>query len=368
MEKERPFNISHYFLFASILLVFFFCFQIVRPYLHPILLATILAALFRSLHIRILHRVGERKNLAAGLSCLVLSLAVVLPLLLLMLALIRQGIDSFNAISDWIEAGKFQTITAHPLVQKGIGLLSTHLPDIQKVFPHVDPANFKMDQALLQVTSVLGKSLLSHGSHFFGNITALTGKFFLMLFTFFFMVRDEETIFRVVLHLIPLSSSQEEKIIFKIKSVSRSALLGTLVTALAQGVAGGIAFWISGLPALFWGMVMAFASLVPLVGTALVWVPAAAYLFVSGSWGYGIFMVLWCVIVVGMLDNLVRPLFMQGGADMSTLLIFFSILGGINYFGLIGLLYGPLLFGLAMVLLYIYELEFQSFLNRQDAG
>ena len=77
-------------------------------------------------------------------------------------------------------------------------------------------------------------------------------------------------------------------------------------------------------------------------------------------------MVLWCVVVVGMIDNLVRPLFMQGGADMSTLLIFFAILGGLNYFGLIGLLYGPLIFGLAMVLLYIYKLEFEPFLERQD--
>jgi predicted PurR-regulated permease PerM len=111
---------------------------------------------------------------------------------------------------------------------------------------------------------------------------------------------------------------------------------------------------------------MAFASLIPLVGTALIWVPAAGYLFISGEWGYGIFMVTWCAVVVGMIDNFVRPLFMQGAADMSTLLIFFAILGGINYFGLIGLLYGPLIFGLAMVFLHIYNLEFGSFLNNQD--
>ena len=187
-----------------------------------------------------------------------------------------------------------------------------------------------------------------------------------MLFTFFFFIRDEESIIKYLLHLVPLSASQEEKIIAKIKAVAKSALLGTFVTAIAQGACGGFAFWISGLPGLFWGMVMAFASLIPMVGTALVWVPAAFYLFVSGHLGLGIFMVIWCVVVVGAIDNLVRPLFMQGSADMSTLLIFFAILGGINYFGLLGILYGPLIFGLAMVLLYIYDVEYETFLNSQD--
>jgi len=230
----------------------------------------------------------------------------------------------------------------------------------------MDPENFKIGQRLLDLSSSIGKALLDQGGHFVGNMTSLIGKFFLMIFVFFFVVRDEKKILDAILHLSPLSSSHEKEVLGKIKTVARSALLGTLVTAVAQGVAGGLAFWIAGLPGLFWGMVMAFSSLIPIVGTALIWVPAAGYLFLSGQWGYAVFMILWCAIVVGMIDNFVRPLFMKGSAGMSTLLIFFSILGGINYFGVIGLLYGPLLFGLAMVLLYIYSLEFESFLHRQD--
>ena len=111
---------------------------------------------------------------------------------------------------------------------------------------------------------------------------------------------------------------------------------------------------------------MAFASLIPVVGAAIIWIPAAVYLFVSGQWGYGLFLVLWFSVVVGLLDNLIRPLFMKGPANMSTLLIFFSIMGGLNYFGLIGLLYGPLIFGLTTVLLYIYSLEFQPLLNNYE--
>jgi predicted PurR-regulated permease PerM len=144
-------------------------------------------------------------------------------------------------------------------------------------------------------------------------------------------------------------------------------MLGTLITAAAQGTAGGIAFKIAGLPALFWGAMMSFSSLIPFVGTSLIWLPASIYLFLSGRWKYGIFMVLWSVLVVGMIDNFIRPLFMkESGSGMSTLVIFFAILGGLSYFGLIGLLYGPLIVGITLVLLYIYSLEFKGLLNQLD--
>jgi predicted PurR-regulated permease PerM len=246
-----------------------------------------------------------------------------------------------------------------PLVVKAIALTDQYLPDL-------DVKNFKIDQSLLKLSGTISKWLLNQGGSLVGNITAIIAKFSLMIFVFFFLIRDSRELVKSVLHLSPLSASQEDQIIEKVKSVASSALLGTFVTALAQGTAGAVAFWIAGLPGLFWGIMMAFASLVPIVGTMLIWGPAAVYLLLAGKWGYALFIVLWCAIVVGTIDQVVRPLFMKGSADMSTMLIFFAILGGINYFGLLGLLYGPLIFGLTMVLLYIYQLEFQSFLEYQD--
>ncbi len=246
-----------------------------------------------------------------------------------------------------------------PLVVKAIALIDRYLPDL-------DVKSFQIDQSLLKVSATISRWLLNQGGNLVGNITAMVAKFGMMIFVFFFLIRDSRELVKSVLHLSPLSTSQEDQIIEKVKSVARSALLGTFITAIAQGSAGAIAFWIAGLPGLFWGIMMAFASLVPIVGTMLIWGPAAVYLLLSSKWGYALFIVLWCAIIVGTIDQVVRPLFMKGSADMSTMLIFFSILGGINYFGLIGLLYGPLIFGLTMVLLYIYRLEFQPFLEYQD--
>jgi predicted PurR-regulated permease PerM len=369
LKSPKPFqlNYAHYFLFALLLLVFIACYQIIKPYLHPIILAIILTIIFSPIHRKIETAMNGKQSLAALISCILLTLVVVLPIMVMLVVLIQQGIQSFHAMYDWIAAGKFSELLKHPILIQVTALVEKYLPDVQKIFPDVDLKSIKVDQMLLGATSSIGKTLINQGGHLVGNITGIVGKFFLMMFAFFFFIRDEAKIFSSVQHLLPLSTSQEDRIMEKIRTVAKSALLGTLVTAIAQGAAGGIAFWIAGLPGLFWGMVMAFAALIPLVGTALIWIPAAGYLFISGQWGYGLFVVIWCVVVVGMIDNIVRPLFMQGAADMSPLLIFFAILGGINYFGLIGLLYGPLIFGVAMVLVYIYSLEFSAFLDQQDS-
>jgi predicted PurR-regulated permease PerM len=110
---------------------------------------------------------------------------------------------------------------------------------------------------------------------------------------------------------------------------------------------------------------MAFTSLIPLVGTALIWVPAALFLFVTGEWGWGLFLVFWGVVVVGSIDNFLRPLLMQG-ASMNTVMVFFSLIGGLQVFGLMGLIYGPLIFSITLVLFKLYENAFSEFLDSQD--
>ncbi len=349
----------HYFLFFILFWLLFTCYNILFPYMHTIIFAIILATVFKPVHRKIKNCFGRRENLAALLSCILLTLVVVLPLTLILISMIGQGIQSFHAISEWIAAGKFNQLMELPWIVKIIALIDQYLPDL-------DVKNFKIDQSLLKLSATISTWLFNQGGNMVGNITAIIVKFGLMIFVFFFLIRDSRELMKSVLHLSPLSTSQEEQIVDKVKSVARSAILCTFIIAIAQGSAGAIAFWIVGLPGLFWGIMMAFASLVPIVGTMLIWGPAAVYLLLAGKWGYAIFIVLWCAIVVGTIDQVVRPLIMKGPVDMSPMLIFFAILGGVKYFGLIGLLYGPLIFGLTMVLLYIYRLEFQPFLEYQD--
>ncbi len=357
---------AHYVLLALLITCLFFCYHMLEPYLNAVILAILLAVVFNPVHKRIEQRVKGRKTLAAVCSSILLVLVVVVPLLFMFGALVQQGVASFNAICEWIEAGKYEELQNTALFARVIEFGEQYLPSMRSVFPAFDPERVDLGKIFLTVSSSLGRSLLNQSEQLAGNITSFIVRFFLMIFTFFFIVRDQRSLSRSTLRLVPMSSVNKEKIVTKIKAVSRSALLGTLVTAVAIGIAGGLAFWIAGLPGLFWGTAMAFASLIPVVGGAIIWIPAAVYLFMSGQWGYGIFIVLWFSLVVGLLDNLIRPLFMKGPANMSTLLIFFSIMGGLNYFGLIGLLYGPLIFGLTTVLIYIYSLEFEPLLSEGE--
>ena len=187
-----------------------------------------------------------------------------------------------------------------------------------------------------------------------------------MLFVLFFLLRDHAKIVDTLHWVLPLSRSQEEALLTEAKMVARSAVLGSVLTAIAQGIAGGIAMAIVGFPGLFWGTMMAFASFIPAVGTALIWLPASLYLILTGDWGWGLFLAGWGVVVVGSIDNVLRPILMQGSSNMSTLLIFLSLIGGIQLFGLIGVIYGPIIFALTLVLLRIYTIEFKDFLEKQD--
>ncbi len=358
-NRHETLNISHYCLFVLMALFLFFCFKMMRGYLDAVIIATLLAFITNPIYERIKTQCGDRGNLAAFIACILLTLVIVIPFFLTMSAVLKQGIHSFTAINAWIKAGNLEQIRELPWI-------STGLPFVERHLAWIDFKGLDLQSIVIKVTSYSGELLVDQGGNLVKNITAVTGKFMLMVFIFFFVVQDQKKITQYIFHLLPLSASHETVIVKKIKTIGKSAILGTVVTAAAQGFAGGLAFTICGLPGFFWGVVMAFTSLVPLVGTALIWVPAAGYLVLSGAVKSGIFMIVWSVVVVGCIDNFVRPLFMKGSAEMGTLIIFFSVLGGINYFGLTGLLYGPLVFGITMVLMVIYDLEFRSFLDSQD--
>ncbi len=358
---------GHYFLFFLMFVGLFACYLLIQPYIHPILLAIILSLIVYPFYRQILSVCGNRRSLAAFLTSALLTLVVLIPLIFVTFSLFQQGVQVFNAIYDWIATGEYKTLLQHPWAVKVLALLNQYLPDIQKYFPNFNLEQLQLDKILLQASSAVGKNLLDQGKNLFGNLTTLIVQFVMMLFTFFFMVRDQDRMFSGILHLIPLSRSQEMQIIAKVREVAKSVFLGTIITALLQGLSGGIAFHICHLPALFWGTMMAFCSLIPMIGTTLIWVPASLYLLLSGHWGYAIFMACWCILFVSSIDNIVRPMFMQGGnQSMSMMVIFFSLLGGINYFGLLGILYGPMIVGLTMVFLYIYSLEYRDFLTQQD--
>jgi predicted PurR-regulated permease PerM len=290
---------------------------------------------------------------------LVVALVVIVPLTAFTAKLASMGIERFQAVQVWMEEGKLQTLPEDERVTA-----ITQSTPVQKLLELRDqnPAleNLNMEEFQAGAVGAIQNILASLGGQvlpLMQNIGSLLFNFLIMLFVMFYFFREGGRIVEFLMRICPLPSEYERRMIERIKAVSKSAVMGTFFTAVAQAVLGMLAFAAVGIPWFFWGIVMGFASLVPIFGTALVWIPCVIFLFISGHTVAATGLFIWCATVVNLADNFLRPFFMQGDTGVPSMLLFFAILGGVQLFGLVGVIYGPLIFGLCAVLLYIYELE-----------
>ena len=358
-NKKFQFKINHWILIFALALAFFGVFILIKPYANSIVMAFILSLLCMPFHQKIEDRLVNKPNTAALLTCFLLTVMILIPFSFIANAIIQQASVFSKSAYEWINLGKAQLLLDHPIVQKVISA-------INQIYPFEEINSEVILKQAGGAISKLGSGVLNMSATLVGNITGVLTSYVLMLFVLFFLLRDQDFLVEKIRHVIPLARSQEDRLLLEIESVAKSAVLGSFVTALAQGIAGGFAMWLVGFAGLFWGMMIGFCSFIPMIGTALIWLPAALYLLLSGEWQWGVFLIIWGVVVIGSIDNFVRPLVMQGNSGMNTLLIFFSLIGGLQVFGLLGLIYGPLIFGLTLALFSLYETEFSEFLQKQD--
>ncbi len=346
-------------LIAALAIAIYACYELIAPYISAIVLAFIISLLYYPLHQQIEQKLQRYPNLSAGLSCVILTVIIIIPFLFVSVAILRQGLTSFGSAYDWLTHGGAEEILSTPVIQSSLKYLNQILP----------PDTFEPQDILTKVASTissLSSTMLGISSNILGNITEVLINFLLMLFVLFFLLRDHDSIIQTIRHVTPLSRNQEDTLLDEIQKVAKSAVLGAFLTAFAQGFVGGVAMWMAGFAGLFWGTIMAFASFIPIVGTALIWIPAAGYLTLIGQWEWAVFLIVWGVAVIGSIDNLLRPFLMKGNSGMNTLLIFFSLIGGLQVYGMMGIIYGPIIFSLTLVLFRMYETEFHNFLLHQD--
>ena len=353
--KDQP---NRWVLLVFMAVSLYACFLLVEPFLQPIILAILIGMLTIPLHERLVAKLNGRHNIASLLSVLLLTLVLLIPATMVLAAILKQGITYSLMVKDWATGENVHELFQQPWMLELKAWLGRVLPA-----DALDPE--KIRSQALAAASAAGKQFAGVSTAMLGSVTAFVVDFGLVLFVLFFVLRDHNKLFEFIRHALPLSRSQEDALLQEVVEVSKSALLGSFLTAITQGFVGGFGFFLAGIPALFWGSMMAVSSLIPVVGTALVWVPAAIYLFLSGETGWGIFMLVWGVVVIGSVDNFLRPLFMQG-SSMGTVVVFFSLLGGLHVFGLAGLIYGPIIFSIALVFFRLYEAEFSEFLKSQD--
>jgi len=353
-QKSMEMNartLGQWALFGSFAVILYYCFRIMEPFLMPLFLALILSTLLSPLYESICRRLKNRRGLSALVICVGLTLAIVIPILSLSVSLAREANNVYTNLQDPEASSKVQ-LWLNPNTNPAIAKIQSWLPETMRF------KNFDIGARIGAKTKEILGVLLEFTSTLATGAFNFLADYITMMMVLFFFLRDSSYFARSVRKLSPLSDVEENIFIDRFRSVAQATVVGTLATSAAQGVLSGIIFLVLGLSnPILWGSLTALLSLVPMAGTALVWLPWTIYLFVSGSPTSAVIFLVLQLVFVGGADNILRPLLMGGRMKMHTLIIFFSILGGIGYFGILGIFIGPLVFSIAIAFLEFYGLR-----------
>lgn len=345
-------NTSRWFFMACFLFMLYLAYLLVQPYLTPIFLAMVLVVVGGPVYDYLLTLFRGRRGLASAAACTLFLLIIVIPAIFITGVITSQALELYNTVTYMVAGDKLQGV-----VEKGLGSLSPYFDKIEQL-TGLKRADL-LDHAA-ELLKYISNLLYLNLTGLVRGATNLAIGFALMMFVTFFLLMDGQVMARRIIQLSPLPAETTEHIRDDILQTLRTTLRGTVVLAIFQGTLGGLGFFVFGVPhALFWGTVMVFASVVPLVGTALLFIPAGVYLILVNHPFQAVGVMVWCGVAQLACDNLLRPR-LVGGTNIHPLLTFFSILGGLSVFGMVGLILGPLILAVLISLLEVYENYFQE--------
>lgn len=333
---------------AATVVALYLCWTMLQPFIEVLLWAVVLVIVFMPVHRRVRARVGS-PGWSAMISCLLVVVVILVPLTLVTLAIVREMTHIAQSLQP--QPG------GEGAAQSGVaGLLDPNSPYVGKVLgwvgQYVDLEQFNSQQFIAERLKSLGGAIAGRTLGFVGGAVGFVVEIFFVIFTMYYFFRDGERLRAALYNILPLDDRRAHEIIDRTQEVISASVYGVLVIALIQGTLGGIAFWALGLPSpLLWGVVMVFLSMIPMAGAFVVWVPAALYLGVTGHWGKAIVLTVWGALVIGSVDNFLRPKLVGEKTRLHELLIFFSVLGGLQVFGVIGLVLGPVVVAITIALL-----------------
>jgi predicted PurR-regulated permease PerM len=353
--EERPqWRLTGMIFFAVLaLLLLYAAFKILWPFMTAILLGAILVILTFNLFRRVRMTTKGSSARAAVVMLLGITFVIVIPAVVLGILLTQQA----NVVVEKLQSGDAQQMI------KRIDV-SHYLSWVRRIAPNFDPAALSPQRILLPALQQVPGWMARHGGAVIGGLAGMLLGFAMVLLSMFFFYVEGESILTQLSILSPLPKRYDEEFKARFKDVIEATFRGQLFTGLAQGAMTGIGLAIANVPgAGFWGAVAALLSLIPMVGAAAVWVPASVYLVISASmggrpWWQAIFMIVWGVLPVSLVDNIVRPWAMKGKAQLPAIPLLFAVLGGMQAFGFVGLVIGPLVFSLLMSIIDIYKKSF----------
>ena len=353
MVRMAQENVRRWVLLLLVIFISAVFVAMIRPFLVTLLLAAIFSGMAHPLYSRICRAFRGRKGAASAATLAILVLVVVLPLSGLMAMVAAQALRISEAVRPLIA-----DLIANP------GETAERLqnvPGFERIAPYRE-----------ELLTKLGELVEAMGGFVFRSLSSMTRgtilfffHFFLLVYTMFFFLTSGRSILEKILFYIPLPDEDEERIVERFVSVTRATLKGTLIIGVIQGAMAGAGLAVAGIEgAVFWGAVMTVLSIIPGIGSGLVWGPAAIYLLITGKTVAAITLALYCALVVGSVDNFLRPRLVGKDVKMHDLFILFGTLGGILLFGVVGFILGPIIAALFVTVWGIYGVVFKDVLPR----
>jgi predicted PurR-regulated permease PerM len=344
-EKALP----GYIFIAFLIGVLYLFYLIIRPFLNDIFISILIALVFYPVFSKLSRWFRGRVIPAALVTMLLVFLLFLVPITFLSGVITTQSFELVQHLNKGLEG---KTLAA---------LLDIQIDQLHRLLDRLGLRDYDIDvwryvqTALTSISDFIYQEMTVLAKGFIGVLLDIV----IILFISFFLLADGEKFLREIGAVSPLEDAHHQRIIYQLERTVKATLKGSLIVALVQGTLGGIGFWIFGIPsATFWGVCMLLSSVIPLVGTALIWIPAAVYLALVSSFWMGLGLALWGALIIAGADNILRPAMLKGEVNLHPLLTFLSVLGGLMYFGFLGFILGPVVLSSLMTLIDIYKNDY----------
>lgn len=323
-------------------------FALIKPFVLPIVWAVTLAIIFHPTYRKLRDRTKGRESLAATLTVVLIFVVVLVPIIGVIAAMVNQGL----AIYARVEAGEYNL---EEIVQR----VQTQLPMVQQFLTERGIDIAQVQTRLVEAAGQIGQRAVAYTTNALSNVAGLVVSFFVMLYLVYFFLKDGYRILGNLIEALPLGDEHEWKMLARFGATARATIKGSVIVGLVQGAIGGVAFWALGIDGpIFWGVIMAIASLIPTVGTALIWAPTALFLLSTGTVAKGLILIAIGGGVIGMVDNLLRPVLVGRDSGVPDWIVLLVSFGGIAAFGLSGLIIGPVVAALFLAVWKQFTEEF----------
>jgi len=345
---KREYILVSLFFFISAV-IFYLFYQLIIPFFSPICWAAVFTIIFIPLYEKLYAKL-KSKGWASIIVCLFIVVLIIGPITYLMGALVSEAISAVTKVNAMIKSGELQQT------------LSFNLPWLetikQKLSQYYDLSTFNFDQFIKSSIESISGIILNQTSWLITNMTRLIFYFVLMIFTMYYFFKDGELLIKKIKRLMPLNPELVEITFKQLRDVIQATMYGGVVVALIQGTIGGILFAVIGIPSpIFWGAIMAFLSIIPILGAFLIYIPAGIILIIGGSYIKGIIVIAIGTLIISQIDNVIRPYLISGKTSIHPLMLFFTIMGGVYLFGILGVVLGPLIAAVFVTILKIFELK-----------